>query len=146
MSRFRDNAANRAPRRCARPSVKCTLGILVFFVLFLLPPETRAQLPPSMQNEINALRVKIAQCWKPPADISPSTQGHVSLRVQFKPDGSLASKPVIVEDTASLGPALAKSAIQAIETCQPFTMLKPEDYAWWKDIQMDFDPRTLSGR
>jgi hypothetical protein len=28
--------------------------------------------------------------------------------------------------------------------CQPFTMLKPEHYAQWKDLMVRFNPRDLS--
>ncbi len=39
-----------------------------------------------------------------------------------------------------LGPALAESAKRALLLCQPFTMLKPEHYDQWKDIEIKFDP------
>ena len=68
------------------------------------------------------------------------------LRVLFKPDGSLQGEPVLVEATASsLGPALADSAKRALLLCQPFTMLRPEHYDQWKDLQLDFDPRVMLG-
>ena len=63
-----------------------------------------------------------------------------------RPDGSMSREPVLVEGTASpLGPALAESAKRALLLCQPFTMLKPEHYDQWKDIEMKFDPRILLG-
>jgi colicin import membrane protein len=71
---------------------------------------------------------------------------YVSLRVLFKRDGSLAQMPVVVAGSPSpLGPALAESGKRALLLCQPFTMLKPEHYAEWRDITVDFDPRDLSG-
>ena len=72
---------------------------------------------------------------------------YVVLRVQFKPDGSMSREPVLVEGTASpLGPALAESAKRALLLCQPFTMLKPEHYDQWKDIEIKFDPRDIARR
>jgi len=44
-----------------------------------------------------------------------------------------------------LGPALAESGTRALLLCQPFTMLKPEHYAQWKDITINFDPHDLTG-
>lgn len=97
------------------------------------------------QTEIDALRERIRDCWSPPPGIDSNTNIYISLRVLFKPDGSLAQMPVIVAGSASpMGPALAESGKRALLSCQPFTMLKPEHYAQWKDITVDFNPRDLS--
>lgn len=97
------------------------------------------------QTEIDALRERIRDCWSPPPGIDTNSNIYVSLRVLFKPDGSLAQMPVVVAGSASpLGPALAESGKRALLLCQPFSMLKPEHYAQWKDITVDFNPRDLS--
>lgn len=97
------------------------------------------------QTEIDALRERIRDCWSPPPGIDSNTNIYISLRVLFKPDGSLAQMPVVVAGSASpMGPALAESGKRALLSCQPFTMLKPEHYAQWKDITVDFNPRDLS--
>jgi colicin import membrane protein len=68
------------------------------------------------------------------------------LRVLFKTDGSMVQAPTLVEGSASaLGPALAESAKRALLLCQPFTMLKPEHYDQWKDLELKFDPHELLG-
>ncbi len=70
----------------------------------------------------------------------------VVMRVLFKQDGSVATPPQVVAGTASsFGPALAESAKRAILTCQPFTMLRPDTYQLWKDIEITFDPRDMFG-
>ncbi len=98
------------------------------------------------QSEIDALRERLRECWSPPAGINGSMNISVSLRVLFKRDGSLAQMPVVVAGSPSpLGPALAESGKRALLLCQPFTMLKPEHYAQWRDITVDFDPRDLAG-
>jgi hypothetical protein len=98
------------------------------------------------QSEIDALRARISQCWSPPAGIDSNTRLYVVLRVLFKPDGSLSHEPVVVEGSPSaLGPALAQSGKRALMSCQPFTMLKPEHYDQWKDIEVKFDPHELLG-
>jgi outer membrane biosynthesis protein TonB len=97
------------------------------------------------QSEIGAFRDRIRDCWSPPAGVDSNTNVYVELRVLFKQDGSLAQTPVVVAGSASaLGPALAESGKRALLKCQPFTMLKPEHYAQWKDITVNFNPRDLS--
>jgi hypothetical protein len=104
---------------------------------------TAAQLS---QSEIDALRARLVQCWNPPPGLDASTKIYVVLRVLFKPDGSMSREPVLVEATASpLGPTLAESAKRALLSCQPFTMLKPEHYDQWKDLELKFDPREMLG-
>jgi hypothetical protein len=98
------------------------------------------------QSEIDALRARISSCWSPPAGIDANSKVYIVLRVLFKPDGSLLREPVPVEGSASsLGPALADSAKRALLLCQPFTMLKPQHYDQWKDLELKFDPRELLG-
>ena len=98
------------------------------------------------QSEIDALRARISSCWSPPPGIDANSKVYVVLRVLFKPDGSLQQEPVLVEATASsLGPALAESAKRALLLCQPFTMLRPDHYTQWKDLELKFDPHELLG-
>jgi hypothetical protein len=97
------------------------------------------------QSEIDALRERIRECWSPPPGVNPDSNVSISLRVLFKPDGSLAQMPVVVAGSASsLGPALAESGKRALLMCQPFKMLKPEHYAQWKDITVDFTPHEFA--
>jgi outer membrane biosynthesis protein TonB len=104
---------------------------------------TAAQLS---QSEIDALRARLVQCWNPPPGLDASSKIYVVLRVLFKPDGSMSREPILVEATASpLGPTLAESAKRALLSCQPFTMLKPEHYDQWKDLELKFDPREMLG-
>ncbi len=98
------------------------------------------------QSEIDALRARISSCWSPPPGIDANSKVYVVLRVLFKTDGSLVRDPVLVEATASsLGPALADSAKRALLLCQPFTMLRPDHYDQWKDLELKFDPHELLG-
>ena len=104
---------------------------------------TAAQLS---QSEIDALRRRLAECWSPPVGAANGVNLKVVMRVLFKPDGSVATPPQVVAGTPStFGPAMAESAKRAILTCQPFTMLRPEHYSQWKDIEITFDPREMFG-
>jgi outer membrane biosynthesis protein TonB len=98
------------------------------------------------QSEIDALRARISSCWSPPSGIDATSKLYVVLRVLFKQDGTMSQEPVLVEGSASsLGPALAESAKRALLLCQPFTMLKPDHYDQWKDLELKFDPQELLG-
>jgi colicin import membrane protein len=105
-----------------------------------------AQSAQMSQSEIDALRARISSCWSPPQGVDINSKVYVVLRVLFKPDRTLVQEPVLVEATASpLGPALAASAKRALLSCQPFTMLRPEHYDQWKDLELKFDPKELLG-
>jgi hypothetical protein len=146
MSDFQSNAGSQTPRNRARQGIMYALGVCAFLILLGPLQEACAQSVALAPSEINELRVRISQCWKPPAGMTPATRDHVVIRIRLKPDGSLAGNPVLVEDTSStFRPALANSAIQAVTTCQPFTMLKPEHYEQWKDLELKFDPHELLG-
>jgi outer membrane biosynthesis protein TonB len=97
------------------------------------------------QNEIGAFIERLKDCWSPPPGVDSNSNLYVEVRVLFKQDGSLAQAPVVVAGTASpLGPALAESGKRALLKCQPFTMFKPEHYAQWKDLRVNFRARDLS--
>jgi hypothetical protein len=98
------------------------------------------------QSEIDALRKRLSECWNPPAGAVDGGQIRVVMRVLFKPDATVATPPQLVAASASpFGPAMAESARRAILTCQPFTMLRPDHYEQWKDIEIVFDPREMFG-
>jgi outer membrane biosynthesis protein TonB len=96
------------------------------------------------QSEIDALRRRITECWNPPVGAENADKLRVVLRVLFNQDGTVSRPPDLVAGTVSpLGPVMAESAKRAILRCQPFTMLKPEHYEQWKDIEITFDPREM---
>jgi outer membrane biosynthesis protein TonB len=98
------------------------------------------------QSELDALRARLSQCWSPPPGIDANSKVSVTLHVAFKTDASLSQEPEVVEDSASaVGPALAESAKRALMSCQPFTMLRPEHYDLWKDIEIKFNNELLGG-
>ncbi len=98
------------------------------------------------QSELDALRARLSQCWSPPPGIDANSKLSVTLHVAFKADASLSQEPEVVEDSASaVGPALAESAKRALMSCQPFTMLRPEHYDLWKDIEIKFNNELLGG-
>jgi colicin import membrane protein len=98
------------------------------------------------QSEIDAMRARLRQCWNPPVGATDAAKLYVVFRVLLKRDGSIARDPTLVEGSASqFGPALGESAKRALLQCQPYTMLKPEHYDMWKDMEITFDPREMFG-
>jgi colicin import membrane protein len=96
------------------------------------------------QTEIDALRARLRECWNPPVGAANAAGLSVVFRVLFKRDGSLAVAPALVQGPASeQGPVLAETARRALLQCQPYTMLKPEHYEMWKDMEITFDPRDM---
>jgi hypothetical protein len=98
------------------------------------------------QSEFDALLARLRQCWNPPVGATNSDNLFVVFRVLFKRDGSVMQTPVLVQAPPSqFGPALAESAKRALLQCQPYTMLKPEHYEEWRDMEIKFDPREMLG-
>ncbi len=96
------------------------------------------------QNELDAFRKRLEECWSPPPGVDNTSKLQVVIRVLFNLDGSVARPPELVSGPASaLGPAMAESAKRAVLRCQPFKMLNPEHYEQWKDIEINFDPKYM---
>ena len=98
------------------------------------------------QSEIDALRARLRQCWNPPVGASDASRQYVVFRVLFKRDGTIGRDPALIEGPATnMGPALAESAKRALLQCQPYTMLRPDNYDSWKDMEIKFDPIEMFG-
>jgi colicin import membrane protein len=96
------------------------------------------------QNEIDALRERIKQCWQPPLGAEDAQDLQVVFHVMFNQNGTVLRGPDVVEGAPSaLGPIFAESARRAILQCQPYTMLHQEHYAQWKDMEMEFNLRDM---
>lgn len=96
------------------------------------------------QNELDALRARLAQLWSPPAGARNPQELVVAIRIRLKPDGTLAAPPqVTTSGQTPLFMAARDSAIRAVFRGQPFDMLRPETYEVWKDIEVTFDPRDM---
>lgn len=96
------------------------------------------------QNEIDALRARIQQCWNPPAGQADARDLTVLVRIQFNPDGSLATAPALVSRVSTgYHRAAAESALRAISRCAPYSFMPAAKFESWKDIEVNFDPRDL---
>jgi hypothetical protein len=97
-------------------------------------------------NELDVLRARLRDCWQPPAGVRDARDLVVTINIQFKKDGSLAADPKIVN--RSPHPAFqvaAETAVRAIHKCAPFSFMPVAKYEVWKELELDFDPREMSG-
>ncbi len=95
-------------------------------------------------SEIDALRQCIIGKWLIPSGAEDAANLKVVFRVIFRRDGNIERGPDVVQGTASsFGPAFAESGKRAILQCQPYTMLKPEHYDRWKDLEIAFSPSDM---
>jgi colicin import membrane protein len=108
-------------------------------------PEPPKRMTPAQQADFDAWMIKTyLACWKPaprPADADPYV---AQVRLAFKPDGSLAKPPKLVNPPSD--PAMkpqAKSVMQAVQTCNPLPMpaqYRPF-YEQWRAKTIHFNPQ-----
>jgi hypothetical protein len=100
-----------------------------------------AKLPPEVIAE---LKRHLRSCAKLPAGLAPTDNVHIKLRTVFATDGTLAREPILIEAPPSAkGVALVKSAMSAIQACQPYKMLPANLYSEWKVMDLPFSPRDF---
>jgi hypothetical protein len=100
------------------------------------------RLPPDI---VAQFRRHLRTCAKLPASIAPSDNVHVKLRAVMTTDGMLARAPILIEASASTkGPLLMQSARNALEACQPYTMLPADKYQEWKVLDLTFTPHDFN--
>lgn len=103
----------------------------------------RGQSATLSMSEIDAFRARMRQCWNT-TGIPPEQRVFVDIRVDLRPDGTLAAEPAVLEgSTPPYGPVLARTAIAALHRCQPFTMFRKETYAQWKSMDLTFRPQEF---
>ena len=102
---------------------------------------TAAQLS---QSEIDALRARLMALWNPPVGMQDASQTQVTIRIRFRKDGTLAIGPqVLTTGSGAQFNAMRDSAARAVLVGQPYTMLRPEHYEQWKEIDFTFDTRQM---
>src|SRR3984957_16289845 len=80
-------------------------------------------------------RERLISCSKRPVGIDTGDKIIIRVRITFNQDGSLSSRPrLLVPAPSTKQRALMASVIDALESCQPFTMLPPDKYSQWKTL------------
>jgi colicin import membrane protein len=96
------------------------------------------------QSEIDALRARLMALWNPPVGMQDASQTQVTIRIRFRKDGTLAVGPqVITSGSGAQFNAMRDSAVRAVFVGQPYTMLRPEHYDQWKEIDFTFDTKQM---
>jgi colicin import membrane protein len=96
------------------------------------------------QSEIDALRARLMALWNPPVGMRDAEQGQVTIRIRFKRDGTLATGPLVMTSGSGVQfNAMRDSAVRAVFVGQPYTMLRPEHYDSWKEIDFTFDTKNM---
>jgi outer membrane biosynthesis protein TonB len=95
---------------------------------------------------IEEFRRHLKTCSTLPKSVSSSDKIAIKLRVFMAPNGRLAAEPVLIEASASAkGPALMRSAMTALQACQPYAMLPADKYSEWKVLDLNFTPQDFTG-
>lgn len=103
-----------------------------------------ANAPRLSQNELDALRARLRDCWILPAGAADAQDLVVQVRILFRQDGSLAAEPALLNRGSSpYFQVAAESALRAVRRCAPFSFLPVAKYEVWKDIEVTFDPRDM---
>jgi hypothetical protein len=80
-------------------------------------------------------RERLISCSKRPVGIEASDKVIIRVRMSFNQDGSLSSRPrLLVPAPSAKQRALMVSVVDALESCQPFTMLPADKYDVWKTL------------
>jgi colicin import membrane protein len=91
------------------------------------------------QNELDALRGRIRQCWALPAG-TDAAEIVVEVRMQLRKDGSLEVNPTVLSrNTKPMAHIVAETATRAIQMCAPYNFLPAAKYETWKDVIVAFD-------
>ena len=130
-----------------------------YHVLLGLPPDLPVEPAKGKNDDFDAQASKKADidsslvaefrrhlktCSKLPPSIAPSDSVMIRLRVFMTPEGKLAADPVVIEGSGNLkGLDLRQSAIDALQACQPYTMLPVDRYGEWKVLDLTFTPQDF---
>ena len=90
------------------------------------------------------MRARLYALWSPPAGAQDAGQVQIMIRIRFKRDGTLATGPQVI--TSGSGPvfnAMRDSAVRAVLVGQPYTMLRPQTYETWQEIDFVFDSSKM---
>jgi outer membrane biosynthesis protein TonB len=100
--------------------------------------------PRLSQNELDALRARLAQCWTLPAGATDAQDLNVEVHILLRQDGSLSAEPKVLNRSSSpFFQVAAESALRAVRTCAPFNFLPVAKYEAWKDIEVNFNPQYM---
>ena len=94
---------------------------------------------------------QIRECWNIPGGAKDVQKMHIEIRIRLNPDGTLHGMPLVGDARRMTSDpvfrTVAESALRALRNprCSPLKLPYAE-YAIWKDITLNFDPREALGQ
>ena len=101
------------------------------------------------QQELSALTSKLSRLWNPDCRAAAAGDVVVKVRMSLTQDRRLAAPPVLVWSSGAPEDVVASSArraLAAVETGQPYAELKPEHYAHWRDMIVNFNAKQACAK
>lgn len=97
---------------------------------------------------VSMLTSKIEECYRPPVGAAAGLEGlKVRLSFDLKRDGTVVGTPRATNiDGSAVSRLAAEAAERAVLGCQPYDMLPPDKYDFWKGVDLDFNPKRLYGQ
>ena len=97
-------------------------------------------------DDVAAFRRHLKTCATLPPSVAPTDKVRIVLRVVLSRDGKLVAEPALLEASASAkGPVLMQRAIDALQACQPYSMLPADRYKEWRVMDLPFTPQDFTG-
>lgn len=98
-----------------------------------------------------AIAAQVRPCYVVPAGGADASSIVTVLRLRFKPDGSTATQPTIVEQTGvnaangAYSQQMGEAAKRAVLRCAPLKLPAELYEGGWEDIEFVFNPRAMGG-
>lgn len=128
----------------AQPDADITVkyGVMLGLPGFSGPASQQADVS---KADIAAFHRHLKTCLKLPASVARSDDAMVKLRALLSPDGRLLTEPTVIEVRRPTKAALLlQAARQALEACQPYSMLPADKYDEWKVLDLPFTPQDFA--
>lgn len=93
---------------------------------------------------------QVKRCYRSPRIAKSARQITTRLRVQYAPDGQLATLPVLVAQAGvtdanrAHAAAMAEAAMLAVVRCSPLDLPRELYQAGWDEFELTFAPRTFA--
>lgn len=101
--------------------------------------------PPLTGGEREGLVLAVQKCWNVPVGLQNADDLIVMLAVELNPDGSLASKPRLIDPVGSSSGSIQQAfeaGRRALIRCAPYD-LPSEKYEQWRQIEVVFNPKDM---
>lgn len=93
---------------------------------------------------IEEFKNSVRKCWHTPAEAADDARVKVLIRVALRRDGRIAGEPTLVQAIATpAGPAVVKSAMSALDQCQPYASLPADKYKEWRLLDIAFSAKGV---